>query len=597
MRLLGLGTTLLVNSDAPGIQNKGFADVEIVTEKAGRVARIGKNRGVSQQDTFGEFGGVVRFSDDVRSELDAAMELLFGTDILPWWLEPQTSSLCDLLQYLVDRGVAFTPVKISHGWHEVNTQKDLIRAQNDTALFLSEEDVRSQVLAMGACFLSEANDLKRPLSTVAVELNVSFSKIQGLLKGDLELNDALEVLRKMSLVYPVPLNDLWLEADDTTCGVRFFTREASEASARILDRPDVGGRTPYYEYRDAAMSRCGQFRPEWIRELRVVDTPDPLDSRVQLNNGHLMMQTTLFIGPVNFYYKDASGVHCMEMNTGDSNFISPFVPHSFTSRDAGVDAIIIAVTYGGAVRRAFTEFARCGSSCVFSLAGDKRDPQLLRRSVMQRHLWAECITAPELAVAAQLPETRCAEISDGQKATVEELRALAAALHVKLSDLWVSPFSDAEEVVLATAAECRKSSRLRSTYRMTPLVRTPHQPDMKTFDVEVLDTALPGESLACGLHSFLYSFGSESVGFTWRGRSAILRPGDSAYVAPFVDFHFSVCTDTVEHNPNGKSRGDGRRIFLVRIPGHLTGETLSEFATFSAQGRDRVGAETMQWYA
>ena len=44
-------------------------------------------------------------------------------------------------------------------------------------------------------------------------------------------------------------------------------------------------------------------RPEWIKELRVVKDDDPLNPDVQFNNGHLMMQTTLFIGPVNFYYE------------------------------------------------------------------------------------------------------------------------------------------------------------------------------------------------------------------------------------------------------------------------------------------------------
>eukprot|EP01050_Picozoa_sp_SAG11_P012331 SAG11_NODE_1364_length_5109_cov_2.966866_7_plen_80_part_00 len=58
----------------------------------------------------------------------------------------------------------------------------------------------------------------------------------------------------------------------------------------------------YYAYRDSAMSRLGPFRPEWIEELRVVSDPDPENPDVGYNNGHLMMQTTFFIGPVNFYY-------------------------------------------------------------------------------------------------------------------------------------------------------------------------------------------------------------------------------------------------------------------------------------------------------
>ena len=89
---------------------------------------------------------------------------------------------------------------------------------------------------MGACLLSEANDLKRPLPIVAKEqfivpissallsfsslqeLNVSLERLecrlgsmarqkdtaacvflcQGLMKGNLEVSDALDIVRKMS---------------------------------------------------------------------------------------------------------------------------------------------------------------------------------------------------------------------------------------------------------------------------------------------------------------------------------------------------------------------------------------------------------------
>merc|ERR1719197_2164423 len=113
-----------------------------------------------------------------------------------------------------------------------------------------------------------------------------------------------------------------------------------------------------------------------------------------------MMQTTIFIGPVDFYWKDRHGVvQRRAMNTGDSNFISPFVPHSFTVREKEREGVIIAVTYGGRVRKAFTEFARVGSDRVAPLAGDKRDPALLRRCTLKRHMDAECMS-PELLSSA-----------------------------------------------------------------------------------------------------------------------------------------------------------------------------------------------------
>ena len=73
------------------------------------------------------------------------------------------------------------------------------------------------------------------------------------------------------------------------------------------------------------MSRLCLFKPEWISQLRVVNDNKPDNPDMVLNKGHNMHQYGLFVGPVNFYYEDINGeVHCSEMNTGDSNYITPF---------------------------------------------------------------------------------------------------------------------------------------------------------------------------------------------------------------------------------------------------------------------------------
>ncbi len=85
---------------------------------------------------------------------------------------------------------------------------------------------------------------------------------------------------------------------------------------------------PYYEYRDTAMSQIAPFRPEWIVELCRVDNNDSNNSNIQWNNGHFMHQFTYFIGEVNFYFMDTNGEkNVAVMNTGDSMYITPFVPH------------------------------------------------------------------------------------------------------------------------------------------------------------------------------------------------------------------------------------------------------------------------------
>ena len=135
----------------------------------------------------------------------------------------------------------------------------------------------------------------------------------------------------------------------------------------------------YYEYRDTAMSSLSQFRPEWIKELCVVDDNDADNPAIQWNNGHFLHQFTYFVGPVNFYYRGTDGMKQVAvMETGDSMYISPFVPHSFASRrnDDGELGVILALTYGdklgGETRQ---EVSALGAELAAGLALDFADPK------------------------------------------------------------------------------------------------------------------------------------------------------------------------------------------------------------------------------
>ena len=130
--------------------------------------------------------------------------------------------------------------------------------------------------ALGARILSEANDLKRTRETLAAELDMPQATVDEVIAGETDIETAHDLMRAMVDLYPISLADLWLEPDDTDDGVVIMRAEASRSTSRVFDRKDRNGALmPYYEYRDTAMSRTGPFKPEWIKELRVVDNADP----------------------------------------------------------------------------------------------------------------------------------------------------------------------------------------------------------------------------------------------------------------------------------------------------------------------------------
>ncbi len=454
---------------------------------------------------------------------------------------------------------------------------------------------RGYLKALGARILAEANDLKRTPEALAREIGTDLAVVRAAIAGAADAAAARAIIQAMADTYPVSLADLWLEPDDTDHGVRLMSAADSEASSRVFERQDGAGRlTPYYEYRDTAMSRSAPFKPEWIAELRLVADadpadPDPANPEVAYNNGHLMHQTTFFIGPVNFYWEVGGRRRCAAMDTGDSNYITPFVPHSFTSRDPDRRGLIIAVTFAGAVRRALSEMGAVGAEEVADLAGDlRREDAFARR--LKRHLDAESLDGETFAdrlAGAGIDRARGLAIVGGEPPSAAEIDAIAGVLDVRPADLMVCRVAEAEEVVVS-----RRDARPargypagnRPTYRLHQLARSRHQPLLKGFDVTVLGGG-DGE-MRHGLHEYVYNYGDQPCALAWNGdRRACLAPGDSAYVRPLV-----------RHRFERQAGAEPARLLMIRVPGALTDPVLDELASFAPAGRDRAINETKQWF-
>lgn len=450
---------------------------------------------------------------------------------------------------------------------------------------------RKYLRAVGARILSQANDLKRTPETLALELGLDLEKIQAVIQGDASVEEARIVVDALSEYYPVPLADVWVDQDDTDSGIRIMTADESIATKRIFDRSDARGKlSPYYEYRDTAMSRTGPIKPEWIQELRIVANSDPNNEEVAYNHGHLMHQTTFFVGPVNFYWEAAGQRYCCEMNTGDSNYITPFVPHSFTSRDSRHLGLIIAVTYGGEVSRALSDFERIGTYGAGALVADPRKPDEAFTRLLDRQRIAESLTHAQLVdrlVETGITKRRAISLVKAGGATAEEINVIAQALFIRPADLTTSPLESDEEVVVRLRGDAKP--RLYPTdeepaYQLTEMARTKHQPFLKGFDVLVLN-GNNGE-MQHSLHEYAYNYGRETVRIVWNeGQTATLAPNDSVYVQPGVKHRFELNGGTESGN-----------LVLIRVPGAINTSTVAEFSAFPSGGRTRVTGETMRWF-
>ena len=349
---------------------------------------------------------------------------------------------------------------------------------------------------IGARILSEANDLKRNAESLAKEIGFNQAEVETVMNGEGPVSRGQEILRRMAESYPISLSDIWVDKDDTNEGVVICRSEESEASSRVIERKNKAGElAPYYEYRDTAMSRRGPYKPEWIREIQVVEDDDPENPNVAYNNGHLLHQLTFFIGPVNFYFEENGQKQCHEMDTGSSCYITPFIPHSFTSRDRDQLALIIAVTYGGQLRKGISEFSGMPQSFVNAHAGDRRD-QSVAVATIKRFMAAESLDEGgfERALSvAGVPADVCETIVQTGVVPDVHREDIASVLNVRPGDLpgdHVSGFSGLS-ILGANAVAPRAYPYTNDPSYMWSLARSPQDPQLKSFRILVLKDAEP----------------------------------------------------------------------------------------------------------
>ncbi|MBT5747023.1 MAG: hypothetical protein HOI31_12080 [Gammaproteobacteria bacterium] len=449
------------------------------------------------------------------------------------------------------------------------------------------ETDKEYLKAVGARILSEANDLKRTVAAVAEEMSVDLDVVKQIVSGEVSKEEVFGFIDRFETLYPVDGGDLRLINDDCSNGVVYFSRQVSEGTSRVFNRLDrEGERTPFYEYRDTAMSKISPIKPEWIKQLRVVLDADPYNPDVIYNNGHFMHQLTFFVGPVNFYYEVNGEKKCVEMSTGDSCYITPYAPHTFTNRSPDEEAYIVAVTFGGNVRRSQKELYVLGEQRVGKYALDLANRRGARSQLVQQYMENENYTV-EMA-----PST----VPDLEKVLKGEvdvdntvLASLAGWLNVSVSDLMLPDDCDQDDVVICKKDEVaayRYPNQDTRNYSIYPGARIRRLPDLKSFEVVVESSKVDMEQLfSSALHSYIYNYSDHEVEMIWEHErethSVVLSSWDSAYVQPFVKYGFS-------------SKEKKGNIFIVRVGGSVNLCTQKELSSFIETGR--AAKESKCWF-
>lgn len=443
---------------------------------------------------------------------------------------------------------------------------------------------------IGSLLQNQINNLKRTTKIVSKELNIDEEFIKKCIEGKLCESDAKDLLFKFYDKYPISLKEIYIEKDYTQHGVIYCNSKKSKLSGRILNRPNKHNENKeFYEYRDTAICKNSPFKPEYIKMLRNVYNNDPYNKDITYNKGHLLTQITFFIGPVNFYYVLDGKKYCCEMNTGDSNFITPYIPHSFTKRmytdQDNEEAIIIAVTFSSNVYNALQDIIFSKVENISNISGNLRNTEQVLKLRIERLLELNSLTKENIASSLKnrYSVKDINEVLNNGIYNDNIIQELCKIFDIFKEEFIVNKLRN--EVILKKTkdTEFTKKEKDNKYYLVKQLAKSKHFPDVNGINITISGN---GHILNSQFHQYIYNYGESNIEFLYGENleyKKILNKDDSLYIKPFTNYLFN------------KIENDGN-IIIIKLSGQINLNVLNEFASFEEKGKIRCQTEDSKWW-
>ena len=421
------------------------------------------------------------------------------------------------------------------------------------------------------------NDLKRRPEDAAKDLDISKDKIDKILSNEAKID--LDLIEKAVSVWPVNYTDFFHIEDDTNNGYKICKSSQSNSTERLMYR---GGK-PYYLYKDTVMSKVSPFRPEWIQELSVVDNLDPNNDKVKFNNGHFLHQFTYFIGPVNFYYMENKEKKVAAMNTGDSMYISPYVPHTFTTRKNPKNQLghILALTYTDKIDgESVNELSAIGYNLAKKFKLNINDESESFIANLNYQLKAASMTYENIKENTNIDLNKFSE--EKKIPDLITLKRISDYLNINIRDLL--PPTKNREVKIKKYENNRSwifPSHQNQIYKFLELTNLAQLPLSKAYELEILKEEEHNFNLEVPCHQYIYNVDDKNCTIKIEDKfTEKFEPGDSIYLKPYLKHKFY-------------NKG---KVLILRIGGKISGDVLYQLSMISEENIKRLIDDNKAWF-
>ena len=425
------------------------------------------------------------------------------------------------------------------------------------------------------------NDIKRRPIDAAKDLDISKEQIDNYLEGKEQI--PFSVVRKAVDIWPVNYNEFFNIIDDTISGYKKMTKSESDNSQRVMERSNK----PYYLYKDTATSKLAPFKPEWIEELLIVDNNDPENKSIVFNNGHFLHQFTYFIGEVNFYYIVDEIKYVAVMNTGDSMYISPYIPHSFATRknDKNVNGIILALTYADKLdHHCIDELSAIGKDLSLKFKMNLENELESFKSNLKYYLDVASLSLEELISRTKINDIDKVFILN-RIPSFDIISKIANAINVNVRDLL--PIYNDAKVKIQKYSNCNTwhyPSKKNKKYTFIELAWTKKLPLSRAYELhvnEVEKSNLSESIVITPLHQYIFNVGSTKCQININQSTIEIEPNDSIYIKP----NLALCFD-----------GIGSKLLILRVGGKISGDVLYHLSMIDDNNLSRSIEDNIPWF-
>ena len=267
------------------------------------------------------------------------------------------------------------------------------------------------------------------------------------------------------------------------------------------------------------------------------------------------------------------------MTTGDSMYISPYVPHTFTTRKNKENILgsILALTYTDKIDgETVNELSAIGHNLVKKYKIDTTNKFKGFYENLIYHL-----NAASLPIEVLNKKIRF-KINKKKLPNFQKILKIAKCLKINLRDLL--PPIKSEAVKMKKYQENRYwyyPSEKNKIYKFLELTSLPELPLSKAYELHILTGSNHGQNLVVPCHQYIFNIGSSNCKINIERKFVEnLSPGDSIYLKP-----------NLSHKFTNKSK-----LLVLRIGGKVSGDVLYQMSMISEKNTKRLVSDNLPWF-